>query len=56
MESRCGRCGGRGKIYEKRCAQCKGSGSVVAVEKFRMRVDKVGDSAQGPGRRFFGIF
>lgn len=40
VESTCGRCGGRGMIFEKRCSMCKGRGQMLVREKFRIRIDK----------------
>ncbi len=55
----CGRCGGKGRSYEKRCRACNGKGGVVATEKvtvtipagvnegMRLRLGGMGDF--GPG-------
>ncbi|MDE1874036.1 MAG: DnaJ domain-containing protein [Candidatus Micrarchaeota archaeon] len=36
----CGRCGGRGKTFDKSCKACKGRGQVLTRERFRVRVEK----------------
>jgi molecular chaperone DnaJ len=55
----CGRCGGRGKSYEKRCRECGGRGTTLQNEKInvtvpagvfngaRLRLEGMGDYGQG---------
>ncbi len=38
----CGKCGGRGKTYEKVCSVCKGHGMNNIKERFRIKVEKDG--------------
>jgi molecular chaperone DnaJ len=64
----CGRCGGKGKSYEKRCKTCNGRGGVIANEKIvvtipagvsegtRLRLDGMGDfGADGNGDLFVEV-
>jgi molecular chaperone DnaJ len=41
MQSSCGRCGGRGKIFDKSCRICRGRGQTIVRETFRVRIEKV---------------
>ena len=40
MQGTCGRCGGRGKIFDKSCRACRGRGQILTREKFRVRIEK----------------
>ncbi len=58
----CGRCGGKGRIYDKKCRVCNGKGGVISTEKIsvaipagvtegmRLRLEGMGDyGAEGNG-------
>ena len=36
----CGRCGGRGTIFDRSCRACKGRGQLLVKERFRIRIEK----------------
>jgi molecular chaperone DnaJ len=40
MQSVCGKCGGRGSIFDRNCRTCRGRGQVLVKERFRIRIDK----------------
>ncbi|MCL5239457.1 MAG: DnaJ domain-containing protein [Candidatus Marsarchaeota archaeon] len=40
MQGMCGRCGGRGKIFDKSCHVCRGRGQRLVKERFRIKIDK----------------
>lgn len=40
VESTCGRCGGRGVIFEKSCKMCRGQGQLRVKERFRIKIEK----------------
>lgn len=56
MVTMCDRCRGRGKTFEHICNKCRGNGKVVVNEKFRIKVEKLGDPEQKDSRRRFGVF
>ncbi len=40
MQGVCGRCGGRGKTFDKSCKVCRGRGQIIVKERFRLRIEK----------------
>jgi molecular chaperone DnaJ len=40
VQSVCGKCGGRGTVFDKTCRVCKGQGQRLVKERFRIRIDK----------------
>ena len=55
MVATCDRCKGRGRIFEQVCRTCRGQGQIVVKDRFRVKVEKIGDDGAQKGKKF-GMF
>lgn len=49
----CGRCGGRGKSFERVCIACRGNGRVLTTERFRIKAERADKENSEPKRKFW---